>query len=95
MPLCITAVLLLCPHNQIVRAQQSFFGLPIDLSLAASSASALSPFRFCLLARAVALQLERRHVLFSGIHPRKQPMLGLGLLLLLLLLLLRLPSAVG
>jgi len=56
--------------------------------LAASSASALSPFRFCLLARTVALLLGCCRGLHSGNPPREQPVLGLGLGLLLLLSLL-------
>ena len=69
--------------------------------LAASSALALSPFRYCLLARTIAaactpsLLLGCRRSLHPEILPREQPVLGLGLLLLLLLLLLRLPGAVG
>jgi len=58
--------------------------------LAASSASALSPFHFCLLARTVALLFGCRRGLLSGIPPQEEPVLGLGLLLLRL----RLPGAV-
>jgi hypothetical protein len=59
--------------------------------MAASSPSALSPFRFYLLTQSVALLPGCRRGLLSGNPPWEQPVLGLGLLLLRL----RLPGAVG
>jgi len=77
------------PKCEIVA---SFFGLPISLLLAASSASTLSLFRLCFLVWTVALLLGCRRGLLSRIPPWGQPVMGLGLLLRLRL---RLPGTVG
>ena len=87
---CHAAEPLLCPHNQIVRQQQSVFGLPIGPLWAASSASALSPFPFCRLGQ---LPCCLPRLAFRN-HPLGATGTGLGLLLLLLQML-RLPGAVG
>ena len=89
MPLCITAVPLRCPHNQIVRPKQSFFGLPTGPLLAASSLGAQPVPLLLAGSDGCQLLLGCRRGLLSGIPPWEQPVLGLGLLLLRL----RLPGA--
>jgi len=90
MPLCITAVPLRCPHNQIVRlssfslaCQSAFCWLPPPP--AAQPVTLLFAGLDCLMPAAA------RHGLLSGIPHQEQPLLGLGLLLRLRL---RLPGAV-